>query len=174
MNIDKIIILGKSASGKDYLLNKLCSRKLKKSVSYTSRPMRDGEVDGVTYNYISKDEFKQMIYDNKFIEYHNFNGWYYGNTIDDFENSDVFIKTVYGLNQLKVYRDRCFIVYIDMPREVREERLLGRSDSNDSIKRRMDADDVDFKNFHDYDLYISDPNYDVEYICDSILEIVGK
>ena len=51
----------------------------------------------------------------------------------------------------------CFVVYLDIDRSVRESRLLGRQDKNDSITRRLDADDIDFQSYNDYDLKITDP-----------------
>lgn len=164
----KILIVGKSASGKDYLIEYLKGKGLKRSVSYTTRPIRENEIDGITYHYVSKDRFETMIDRNELIEYHNFNDWYYGNTIKDFNEKDVFIKTVYGINQIKDYREECFIIYIDIDSETRRQRLLNRKDSNDSIDRRIEADEKDFENFGDFDMRISTPNYDPQEIFELI------
>lgn len=166
----KILIVGKSASGKDYLIEYLKEKGLKRSVSYTTRPIRenDNEIDGVTYNYITNDKFENMIENKELIEYHNFNDWYYGNTIEDFKQKDVFIKTIYGLKQINEYRNQCFIIYIDIDLETRKNRLYGRDDSNDSIDRRIEADEKDFENFYDFDMRISNPNYNSEEIFEII------
>jgi guanylate kinase len=63
-------------------------------------------------------------------------------------------------------RKGCFVVYLDIPRDVRESRLFRRKDKNDSIKRRLDADDDDFKEFSDYDLKITDPDFTAEDVYD--------
>jgi guanylate kinase len=160
----KILIIGKSASGKDFLIEFLKNKGLKRSVSYTTRPIRDNEIPGETYHYVSESEFERMIEDGELIEYHNFNEWYYGNTIDDFNEKDVFIKTVYGLRQIKDYRNQCFIIYIDIDSETRRQRLINRKDSNDDIERRIEADEKDFEGFYDCDLRITNPDYNPEEI----------
>ena len=167
----KIVILGKSASGKDHLINYLEKRGLKRNISYTTRPMRIGEKDGVTYKFVTTEEFEHMIEKDVLIEYHKFNNWYYGNTTRDFDKSDVCIKTVYGLNQISSRRDECFVIYIDIDKDIRKKRLLERKDSNDSIERRIEADEEDFKDFTNYDLRITDSNYNPEEIYNLIIKL---
>lgn len=164
----KILIVGKSASGKDYLIEYLKDKGYKRSVSYTTRPIREKEIEGVTYNYVSEETFENMIENGELIEYHNFNNWYYGNTIEDFQDKDVFIKTIYGLKQIEEYRNECFIIYIDIDIETRRQRLYGRKDSNDSIDRRIEADEKDFENFSDFDMRVSEPDYNPQEIFEII------
>ena len=63
-------------------------------------------------------------------------------------------------------RKGCFVVYLDIDRKVRESRLLGRQDKNDSITRRLDADDIDFQSYNDYDLKITDPEFSSDDVYD--------
>lgn len=164
----KILIVGKSASGKDYLIEFLKDKGLKRSISYTTRPIRENEIEGETYNYVSEHKFEDMILHGELIEYHKFNSWYYGNTIIDFNEKDVFIKTVYGIEQIQKYRSECFVIYIDINLETRRKRLFNRKDSNDSIERRIEADEKDFENFSDFDMRIIIPDYNPEEIFDII------
>ena len=53
----KIILVGKGASGKDYFKDFLLSKGFKTSVSHTSRPRREGEIDGKTYHFVTDKEF---------------------------------------------------------------------------------------------------------------------
>ena len=53
----------------------------------------------------------------------------------------------------------CFVVYLDIDRPTRENRIKGRGDKNDSVQRRLDADEEDFKNYDDYDLRVTDPEF---------------
>ena len=56
-------IMGKSSTGKDTIYNKLLSKypdELKRVVMYTTRPKREGEEDGVTYNFVTEDEYKNL------------------------------------------------------------------------------------------------------------------
>jgi guanylate kinase len=70
------------------------------------------------------------------------------------------------LELTKDQRKGCFVVYLDIDRSIRESRLHNREDKNDSIKRRLDADEIDFKDFGDYDLRITDPEFTAEDIWD--------
>lgn len=164
----KIAIIGKSASGKDYLAKFLEKYNLKRGISYTTRPIRVNEQNHIDYHFVSKTDFEDMINSGYMIEYNHFNDWYYGSSIDDFNNNDVFIKTVSGINQLKSYRNEIIIIYLDISHDTRYKRLLERNDNNDSINRRMEADDKDFEHFSDYDIYINDDNYNIEYIIEEI------
>ncbi len=65
----KIILVGKAASGKDYFKNYLLSKGFKTSVSHTTRPMRDEEVNGETYHFVSKYTFLTMGSSGKFFEF---------------------------------------------------------------------------------------------------------
>ena len=94
----KIIIVGKGGSGKDYLKKKFIDKGFKPSISHTSRPPREGEVDGVDYHFVTKKEFDNDIDDLKFHEYTIFNKWYYGTSVTSFDASTVFIKTPTGIS----------------------------------------------------------------------------
>jgi len=157
---EKVIIVGPGASGKDYLSEKLIDMGLNKSVSYTTRPKRDNEVDGETYNFVTKDKFQEMISNDEFYEYEVFlDDWYYGSTVKDWNECNLFIKTVGGISQIKEEdRKNCFVVYLDIDEDIRYERLLERKDV-DSVNRRIDADKEDFRKFEDFDLRIRDEKF---------------
>ena len=88
-------------------------------------------------------------------------------TLQEFNESQVFIMTPGEFNNLTPeMRKGCFVVYLDIDRRVRESRLLGRQDKNDSITRRLDADDIDFQEYKDYDLKITDPEFSSDDVYD--------
>jgi guanylate kinase len=157
----RIILVGKAAAGKDHLRHILEGRGFKYGVSYTTRPPRKGEVDGIDYFFIDEAEFKDLIEQKFFYEHVTFNGWYYGTSKDQWnETDDVFIMTPSGVNKLHAAdRKHSFIIYIDIPIEIRRERLGGRQDVNDAIERRIQADENDFINFTDYDIKLTDHNF---------------
>ena len=156
----KLILVGKAAAGKDFLKTRLSSRGFKAGVSNTTRPPRETEVDGKDYHFVTENQFKEMIVGAEFIEYMEFNGWYYGQTETDFNNADIMIMSKDGLDMLpKKYRNRCMVIYLDPPRITRFERLEHRNDINDSIMRRMDTDDEQFENFRDYDLKVKNDDF---------------
>lgn len=178
MKKERCIIVAPSGAGKDYLMRKLVEKGLKGCIKVTTRPKRKNEIQGVTYNFISESDFSQLICENKLLVYQTFNvtpenkepeTWYYGITLQDFNESQVFIMTPGELKKLTPeMRLKCFVVYLDIERSIRELRLLNRDDKNDSIRRRLDADDIDFNGFNDYDLKITDP----EFLADDVYDLM--
>jgi guanylate kinase len=89
-----------------------------------------------------------------------FNGWYYGQTETDFDNADIMIMSKDGLDMLpQQYRNQCVVLYLDIDRMTRIERLNYRNDVNDSIMRRMNTDDQQFAGFKDYDIKIKNADF---------------
>lgn len=168
---EKLLILGHSGGGKTFLFKKLLERGLKPGVKCTTRPPRKNEREGIDYQFKQKKDYLKKLNSNKLITHETFKVtpvdseeliWYYGITKKDFNEAQIFILTTGEFNQLNLSeseRKGCFVVFLDIPRDVRESRLSGRNDKNDSIKRRLDADEIDFKNFSDYDLRITDPDF---------------
>lgn len=157
----KIILVGKAGSGKDFFRDFLKGRE-PLDVSYTTRPKRIGEIEGYTYNYISKEEFLKMKKEGKFLEAVNFNNWWYGTSNTNWDSSTVFIMTPSGTKHIpKEDRDNCIIIYFDIPIEIRRKRLSKRSDS-DKVERRILADEEDFKNFKDFNTKETDPLFNCE------------
>ena len=173
---EKLIILGKSGSGKDFLMRKIVKKDLIGCLKMTTRPQRKHEVQFVTYNFVADWTFKEKIENDEFLCYQTFNvtpegkepeTWYYGITKEEFERAQVFIMTPGEFKCIdSETRKNCFVVYLDIDREIREDRILGRNDKNDSVQRRLDADEEDFKGFGDYDLRVTDPDFTAEDVYD--------
>ena len=78
-----ICLLGRTCAGKDTVLKQLASNfGYKPVVTYTTRPMRPGEVDGVDYHFIDKSQFRRMKLQGFFAETTSYNvatgdTWYY-------------------------------------------------------------------------------------------------
>lgn len=176
MKHEKCIIIGPSGSGKDYLMRNLSKKGLKPGLKWTTRPKRKLEENGVTYNFVSESKFKESIKSGEFLVYQKFTVtpensepqvWYYGITKEEFNNSQIFIMTPGEYSMIpEDIRKNCFVVYLDIDRSIRENRLRIREDKNDSIKRRLDSDDVDFKDFKDYDLRVTDPEFNADDVYD--------
>ena len=166
---EKLIILAKSGGGKDFLMRKLVEKGLIPCLKWTTRPPRKFEQQGITYNFVNESLFTESISNNEFLAYQTFEvtpdgkdseTWYYGVTNEEFQRAQVFIMTPGEFSNINTeLRKVCFVVYLDIDRSVRESRLLGRQDKNDSITRRLDADDIDFQSYNDYDLKITDPEF---------------
>lgn len=158
----RIILVGHAASGKDYLAEKFVEQGFRKDVSYTTRPMRDGEVDGVTYNYTTREAFLLGVANGFFYEHVEFNGWMYGTSKDDWDNADVFIMTPSGVASIiPEDREDCLVVFIKIPEDIRKRRMDKRSDA-DATQRRLKADKKDFKGFIDYDYRITDHHFSTD------------
>lgn len=142
----------------------------------TTRPQRKHEIQWVTYEFVADWTFKEKIDNDEFLVYQTFEvtpegkdpeTWYYGITKEEFEKSQVFIMTPGEFENITPeVRKGCFVVYLDIDRDIRESRILGRQDKNDSVTRRLDADEIDFQNFKDYDLRITDPEFEAEDVYD--------
>lgn len=156
----KLILVGKAASGKDFLKNKLVKKGFKSGISCTTRPPRKNEVDGIDYHFMTEQEFKDILDSGEMLEHMVFNDWYYGLTKTEFEQADVMIMSKDGLDVLPSdYRKRCMVIWLDPPRSTRVERLNYRNDPNDSIVRRMNTDDEQFQDFRDYDMVVTNDNF---------------
>lgn len=200
-----IAIIGTTASGKDTVVRELLRRnnKLKKIVSVTNRPMRQGEIHCKDYNFVTDKEMKALINENKLIErrdYKTKNGvWTYGtekNSID-INSDNVYIHIVdwNGFETLIDYIWYClggvegkqinlddYIkgYYIDADVDIRLERYKKRNNDTYEMCRRILADKEQIEDIYD-DLYKDDINKlknnnkeDFENIINKILEDLEK
>lgn len=136
-----IIISGPTCAGKASVINKLLE--IRKNtvcpVSYTSRPMRKGEVDGVDYHFISKEKFEEKIKNNEFLEYAKVRyGEYFGTPkkeVEDLLNTgkDIILEIdVHGAAQIKKLFPETILIFILAP-------------SMEELKRRIIARGADTK-----------------------------
>ena len=149
--------MGKSASGKDSIYKNLLKNhlNLKKVPIWTTRPKRDGEVDGVEYYFVDKNFLDN---NDKIIEkriYHTvFGDWIYA-TIDDGhikKNEDyLMIGTLASYESMKKYfgEDNLYPIYIEIDNNIRYERAKKREMEQktpklDEMERRFLADEIDF------------------------------
>ncbi len=155
-------IFGKSASGKDTIYKRLLSDKdlgLESIVLYTTRPIRDGEKDGVSYHFIDEEEYQSLKSRGLIIEeraYDTIHGlWRYFTVNDgsfDLESHDYVITGV--LSSFVSTRnyfgaEKVFPIYIEVDDGIRLERALKREMRPENRKfkemcRRFIADDEDF------------------------------
>ena len=153
----KIIIVGPGGSGKDFLRKKMVSRGFEYGVSFTSRPPREGEMEGVDYYYRDEDFFESNS--DIFLELQEFNGWKYGISKGEFWTKNLFILSPAGLRSLpENFRKESFVIYLNPPEEIRKERLKKRNDA-DNVERRLIADKKDFFEFSDYDIIITKEDF---------------
>ena len=155
----KIALVGAGASGKDYLRSKFQNRGFVFGVSCTTRPPRLGEKHGVDYYYLTDEEFEAGIENGLFVEWQEFNNWKYGLMKPEFERCDVMILNAEAVDLLEPeYRNRLFVIYTDIDRQVRLDRLNARGDF-DNPERRIAEDDKQFRNFSNFDCKITNEDF---------------
>lgn len=170
-NFRRIILVGKGASGKDHARETLTNLLgFKYGISYTTRPPRENEVDGKDYFFLSQEQFQTKIDNDEWFEYVPFNGWLYGTTNDQFYGDcSLFIMTPTGLSHLtEKDRSKSFVIYFDISEGIRRTRMLQRKGNADSVERRLEADELDFANFNDFDYCVTNPFYTEENLIDVI------
>lgn len=138
-----LVVIGPSASGKTQIVKILIEQyNMKKLVTYTSRPMRQGEVEGRDYHFIDVDEFKKRIQEDFFLEYVNYNGNYYGTSHSDLTKDKVVILEKQGLmHYVNVARDTVKIVFLVCSKPILRIRMQNRGDSIEAITKRLNGDD---------------------------------
>lgn len=155
-------LMGKSSSGKDTLYGMLMSDKelqLNRIVPYTTRPVREGEVEGVEYHFTDKQGLDRLTKEGRVVEsrcYNTVHGdWYYFTVNDDsidFDNNNyAMIGTLESYQKVRDYygSDKVVDIYIDLDDGVRLERALKREREQSEPKykemcRRFLADAEDF------------------------------
>ena len=166
------------------MVKKLVEKDYSRIVRYTTRPKRKGEKQGITYHFITKEEFKQKIEEGFFAEYQSYNTefgvWYYGTALDDLENADD--KSVIILEP-QSYRDikdelsdkNITCVYLYANNSTIKKRLENRGDNPNEVIRRMGSDNEDFKGFEnevDRIVYNNDGDK-IDDVVSKIFEYIG-
>jgi len=151
-----IVLVGNTASGKTTLSQYLEDRGYRRILTYTTRPMRKGEVDGVDYHFLSTEEFESKLVDGFFAEFTFYNAkfgsCYYVSAVKDYHAKD---NTVIVVNPIGVMSltEPAYVVWLDIPEDVIITRALSRGDSEDEIRRRIRDDKLYFDNFEKSGLY---------------------
>lgn len=146
-----IVLVGESASGKSSIEKFLVDNyEYKKVVSYTTRPPRDNEINGVDYHFISVEEFLKLKEEGFFAETAKYREWYYGTAKEDCTDDKIAVLTPHGLRQIsKVDGINVTSFYICVPRRDRLIKILQRGDSIEESYRRNLSDVGQFDGIED-------------------------
>ena len=158
------IVSAPSGAGKTTLVERLVEQTpyLKMSRSYTSRRARDGEIDGVDYNFVSRERFEAMIAAGQFLEWANVFGNLYGTCADDTEqllasgDDVVLVIDVQGARKVRSRGLQTTTMFVMPPSfQVLEQRLRGRSkDTEEAIQCRLRVARDEIASFSDYDYVV--------------------
>ena len=178
-----IIFTGPSGVGKGTILTdffKKVDNKIVYSISNTTRSPRDGEINGMHYFFISKEEFEKMIEENQFLEYACYSGNYYGTNKNFVEQKIKEGKSVLleielqGALQVMEKCPKAVTIFITPPTfEELERRLRGRhTESEEAIQKRLESSKKELENANKFH-YIIENNV-VDEAVDKLIEIYNK
>lgn len=150
-----IIYFGKSASGKDTFMKKQLKHNIKPIVSYTTRPKRINEIDGIDYNFVSKEKFKELEKNHEIIESRaystlvkgKYDTWYYGMPKINPKDNYVGVLDITGIKAcIKEYgTNNINLIYIYADDDIREKRAMLRgSFDKTEWDRRLKDDTIKF------------------------------
>lgn len=158
------IVSAPSGAGKTTLVERLVEETphLRMSRSYTSRPAREGECDGLDYHFITRERFEGMIAAGEFLEWADVFGNLYGTSAIDTERilesgSDVvLVIDVQGARQVRERGMETVAIFVMPPSaEILERRLRGRSkDSEEQIRRRLKVARQEVAAFAEYEYVV--------------------
>ena len=175
------VISGASGVGKSTILSKVmaCRPDIQFSVSATTRPPREGEVEGVSYYFVSKEQFQDMIQKDAFLEYDAHMENYYGTPKAQLEeklqSGDVFLDIEpNGAFNVRNSRPDAVLIFIAPPSlEELERRLRGRGDTGEEqIRVRLARVQWEMEQSKKYDYVVI--NDQVDACADEILKIITK
>ncbi|MBA2259107.1 MAG: guanylate kinase [Acidobacteria bacterium] len=174
------VVSAPSGTGKTTVVERLVQTvsDLVLSRSYTSRQTREGESNGVDYNFVTRSRFEEMIAAEEFLEWADVFGNLYGTCASDTERDlaqgqdVVLVIDVQGARQVRQrYRDTVGIFVMPPSFDVLEQRLRGRSkDAEDAMQRRLRTARNEVAAFSEYDYVIV--NDELEACVDRLRAIV--
>jgi guanylate kinase len=174
------VVSAPSGTGKTTVVERLVERypQVWRSRSYTSRPPRIGEVEGVDYNFVSRERFDQMARRGAFLEWADIFGNLYGTSQRDTEAALgagidlVLVIDVQGARQVRTRKPEAVAIFLLPPSfEMLATRLRGRNqDSSEAIERRLETARAEVAAVDEYDYVIV--NDDVEHCLSELGAII--
>lgn len=185
-----IVLLGASATGKDTVAKHISEKyNIPIAISYTTRPMRSNETQGVEYYFISDDEMHEKFKNGEVIEHTSYYiqsedvSYTYANVVGEFEKGDYILTILnpHGLYQFNKsqYKDNLVSIMLNCDARVRLIRSLNR-DENVNVKEVLDReirDELDFierRPKTDYEIDTNKPLEEVFNNIDKVIENILK
>ena len=176
-----LILSGSSGVGKNTVINvlKAQDKRFQQFVTYTTRQMREGEVDGVNYHFVTKETFMDMVNSGDICEYELIHGNYYGSALSEIDSKlkegYILIKDI-GVegqeNLKKILSDKYNVksIFLTAPKEVLIERLIGRGETQ--IELRMSRYDYEQEFLPKFDKVIN--NFELQDTVNQIIEFADQ
>ncbi len=171
-----IILIGPSGVGKDSIAIALRERhpEVIPSVSCTTRPPREGEVDGVAYHFLSDAQFDSFIQEKAFLEWDAFHNARYGTLVAPVKKaihdgkSVIFVVNARGAHALRsglaAHGLPCVAIFL-MPPDVEtlRQRMRNRGDSEENIQKRFAAVAEELSHKDEFDCVVVNDDFDVAF-----------
>ena len=166
-----VILSGVAGAGKDTVKKELIKRmeNVETLPSYTSRPKREGDIEGETYNFVTREEFEKMIETGEFYEYDVHHNNYYGTSRkllnEKISSGKIIVKDI-DVNGTEHLQDllkadtKVVTIFLRVPKEELEKRLQSRIDnpSPAEIRLRLSRFDYEESKINLYDYVIKNDN----------------
>lgn len=175
-----IAVMGQAGAGKDSFVHALIAGNYfpgaKEIVSCTTRPIREHEVDGVNYHYLTNEEFADQVVNGEMLEATVFNNWCYGTSIKNLDEKVLNIG-VFNPEGIEILQEAnnidLTIIYIIANDKVRLLRQLNREENPncDEIVRRFSADK---KDFNDNRINSINPDYKLLNNGDKSIDVLAQ
>ena len=179
-----IIISGPSGSGKSTIRNHLLemSDEFYYSVSATTRPVKDNEVDGVDYHFITHEEFNQRIENDDFLEYKQYSNKMYGTIkskvmeqLETGKNVILDIEVKGALELMEKYSDIISVWLLPPNYEALRNRLYDRNrEPSEEIERRLDIAKDEITHFYEYDYIVVNADGQSDKAAKEIMDIIDS
>ena len=168
------IITGPSGVGKNTIINELSNHlDFYFSVSHTTRPRRENEVNGKDYYFITEEEFENLIKSDQMIEYEQYGDFYYGTSREELSNDSPIVildLEVNGATKLLEENNNFKGIFIDIDDYELIKRLKNRGHDESFIKKRMKLANLQREKKELYQYHVD--NEDIKTSVNQILDII--
>ncbi len=175
-----VVISSPSGAGKTTLCRRLLEEfpELRFSVSTTTRPRREGEVDGKDYYFVSHERFREMIAATDFVEWAEVHGNYYGTALDQIEVSRstrggiVFDVDYQGAAAIKRAYEEAVTIFLLPPSMPELERRIKQrgTESDEQVRLRLENARREIEHFEEFDFIVV--NDDLEDAYDQLRSVL--
>lgn len=170
------LIVGNSGSGKTTqaeILKK--NNKINKIITYTTRKIREGEKNGIDYNFININEFNKLKEQNELLAITKFANNYYAvpkKELLKYKNSNQTTILIVDLNGVKEIKNEynAICIYLELDEKLLEHRMIKRNEDDNILEDRL-KEIMDYSKYADYTI---DANKSEEEINNEILSIIEK
>ncbi|MER2007154.1 MAG: hypothetical protein ABS939_06840 [Psychrobacillus sp.] len=172
------VVTGASGSGKTTIAQAIAKQgEWEECISHTTREIRDDEVDGKTYYFVSKEDFQMMAISDKLAEQVKYDGNYYGISKEEIERvmktgNDIFIIAEFnGYKQIKEQYPEAIGIFLYMTKEDCLANMLIRGDKIEKALKRIELYDEEMDNRGEYDYIIRNVR-NRRYITENIIKSI--